>query len=171
MPRAKQCGADLSVHRRQLLIFFPVLKDTAREKASPLQYPCKTRNDQPKHAQEGSRSQINRWLSPILCFSSFLPRASFRFLSENVLPAEQEVRGASRRGGGWVTQDDPLTALHLLTKMALLAGHAQELAGHAYTAKAQIAALHMQVHSWSAVEGGRILYGRSRRFLYLGELV
>lgn len=100
MPRAKQCGADLSVHRRQLLIFFPVLKDTAREKASPLQYPCKTRNDQPKHAQEGSRSQINRWLSPILCFSSFLPRASFRFLSENVLPAEQEVRGASRRGGG-----------------------------------------------------------------------
>lgn len=68
-------------------------------------------------------------------------------------------------------QEDPLVALHLLAKVALLAGRARELAGHAHAAKARSAALHMQVHSWSAVEGSRSLYGQSRRFLYLRELV
>ena len=68
-------------------------------------------------------------------------------------------------------QEDPLTALHLLAKVVLVAGYGRELAGHAHAAKARSAALHMQVHSWSAVEEGRSLYGQSRRFLYLRELV
>lgn len=44
-------------------------------------------------------------------------------------------------------QEDPLAALHLLIKTALLAGCTQEQAGLAHTAKAQTAALHMQMRS------------------------
>jgi len=64
-----------------------VLKDTGREKAIPTEHLYRIRNQ-----------QVAR--PPSLCFRSSLPKATLRFLSQNVIPGTQEVPGGSRLGWG-----------------------------------------------------------------------